>query len=273
MFLTLYLLFTGIVVLGVHLTNRVFDAQIEQAVAAGVDREEVQKRIDEQREKAMVDRFGDADLVGSIKDVPLSVLSIFSISLFWLPLYIMLLGFDQVSGEVGPRSIRFITVRARRGAILVGKFTGQALLLIALLMLVMALFFVYSQFAFKEFSFALATVTFVRFAIASVTFSLAWLALSTLSSTAFRTPVVSLVANFIIMLVFLLMHFAGWLASGGESWWRKTLSTLRYATPTFYWTDLLHPHASHYAVSVLAYCGFAIAFLAMAWLILRARDV
>src|SRR5207244_528873 len=124
---------------------------------------------------------------------------------------------DQISGEVGPRSIRYITVRANRGSILFGKYVGQAMLMLGMLAIIHVALFIYSVLAFKTFGVALAALTFARFGIASFTFALAWIGLTTLCSTAFRTPVVSLVANFILLLIFLLMHFVGWAASGGES--------------------------------------------------------
>jgi hypothetical protein len=48
---------------------------------------------------------------------------------------------------------------------------------------------------------------------------------------------------------------------------------LRYATPSHYSTDLLHPRWTAFAGSGLAYLGFAALFLIAAWAVLRARDV
>jgi ABC-2 type transport system permease protein len=54
----------------------------------------------------------------------------------FLPVYIALMGFDQVSGEVGPRSIRYLTVRARRSSLLLGKFLSQATVLLGLVLII-----------------------------------------------------------------------------------------------------------------------------------------
>lgn len=273
-FLALYLLFTAIVVIGAHVINKVVDAQVdESALKAGMDREELEKNIQERRQEEMEKQFGDKALADSLKDVPFTLFGIFFWCLLFLPVYVMLLGFDQISGEVGPRSIRYITVRANRGSILFGKYLGQAMLLLGMLAIIHIALFIYSLIAFKSFGFALAAVTFGRFAVASFTFALAWLGLTTLCSTAFRTPVVSLVANFIFLLLFLFMHVIGWAATGGEAAWRKTLALVRFASPTYYWADLLHPQLSRYGLSVLAFAGFGVAFVLMAWAILRARDV
>ena len=49
-----------------------------------------------------------------LEQLPGVIENVFKVSLFFLPLYIALMGFDQISGEVGPRSIRYLTLRARR---------------------------------------------------------------------------------------------------------------------------------------------------------------
>ena len=59
----------------------------------------------------------DPAMMEALSRVPVLVLVVFKMTLFFLPAYIVLMGFDQVSGEVGPRSIRYVTVRARRSSV------------------------------------------------------------------------------------------------------------------------------------------------------------
>src|SRR6185369_9811153 len=66
----------------------------------------------------------------------------FLATLIFLPLFIALLGYDQLSGEVSTGSVRYLAVRSRRGSILIGKFLAQALVMGVLLALVLLGLFV-----------------------------------------------------------------------------------------------------------------------------------
>src|SRR6201989_1667812 len=58
-------------------------------------------------------------------ELPPLVPVVFRITLFFVPLYVALLGYDQLSAEVATGSIRYLAVRARRGSIVAGKFLAQ----------------------------------------------------------------------------------------------------------------------------------------------------
>ena len=68
----------------------------------------------------------DAGAFQRLSELPLLVPLVFRITLFFLPLFIALLGYDQLSAEVSTGSVRYLAVRARRGSILGGKFVAQA---------------------------------------------------------------------------------------------------------------------------------------------------
>jgi hypothetical protein len=48
---------------------------------------------------------------------------------------------------------------------------------------------------------------------------------------------------------------------------------VRYFSPSHYSAGLLHPAASHFAVSGAAYAGFALVFLIAAYAVMRERDL
>jgi ABC-2 type transport system permease protein len=98
-------------------------------------------------------------------------------------------------------------------------------------------------------------------------FSLSYIALTTLCSSLFRSPAVSLVFNFIVLFTFWLMDVVGQAAGS------RPLGSIRYLSPSYYSADLLHPRLSEFGVSGLAYAGFALLFLGGAYAVLRARDL
>jgi ABC-type transport system involved in multi-copper enzyme maturation permease subunit len=209
----------------------------------------------------------DAAMMEALGQVPLVVLIVFKVTLFFLPAYVALMGFDQISGEVGPRSIRYLTVRSRRSSLLMGKFLVQATLLVGLVLVIDLGIFIYARITNPDFTFAAMGLNLLKFWLAAIVFSLSYIALTTLCSSLFRSPAVSLVFNFIVLFTFWLMDVVGQAAGS------RPLGSIRYLSPSYYSADLLHPRLSEFGVSGLAYAGFALLFLGGAYAVLRARDL
>src|SRR6266849_4820584 len=94
---------------------------------------------------------GDLAILDALKKLPIVVLIPFKATLFFLPAYVALMGFDQVSADVVNRSIRYLTIRARRASILFGKVLSQATLLLGLVMAVDFGMFAYAKITNPDF--------------------------------------------------------------------------------------------------------------------------
>jgi len=208
---------------------------------------------------------GDPAILEALKQVPLVVLIVFKVTLFFLPAYVALMGFDQLSGDVANRSIRYLVVRARRSSVLIGKLLSQASLLLVLVMVVDLGIFLYAEITTPTFSISAAAVHLLKFWLAAIVFSSAYIALTSLCSALVRTPAVSLVLNLVALFGFWLLDVIG---AGDPS-----RDFLRYLSPSHYPNGLLHPSFAPFATSVLAYGAFAIVFVGAALLILRERDL
>jgi ABC-2 type transport system permease protein len=263
--LGLYGLFTALMLLVVGSISRSIREGLQRQ--AGADAEQAQAALEQAQQGVLGFWVGnDPAMLEALSRVPMVVLVVFKMTLFFLPAYIVLMGFDQVSGEVGPRSIRYATVRARRSSVLLGKFLTQATLLLALVLVVDLGIFVYAKLTTPDFALGLMLLTLGRFWMAAVVYSLAYVALTTLCSTLFRSPGVSLVFNFILLFVF-------WLVDIVARALPSPADALRYASPSAYSTNLLHPQLWQFLLSAGAYAGFALLFLGAAHLILRGRDL
>jgi ABC-2 type transport system permease protein len=265
--LGLYGLFSALLLLVVGAITRSVRQQVEQVAATSGQEVDTSAALAEAQKGLLGFLFdNDAAMVEALSQLPMVVLVVFKLTLFFLPAYIVLMGFDQVSGEVGPRSIRYVTLRARRSSVLLGKFLTQATLLLGLVLVVDLAIFVYAKLSTPQFGFGLMALSLLRFWVAAVVYSLAYIALTTLCSTLFRSPGVSLVFNFIVLFAFWMVDVvAGSLASPA--------SYLRYLSPSAYSMNLLHPQVGPFALSALAYVGFALLFLGAAHLTLRTRDL
>src|SRR5947209_1420141 len=90
------------------------DAQVQMA---GADPEAVERGKVEARKKFISTFFSDDEtMTEALTVIPLVLLVVFKTTLRFLPLYTGIMGFDQISGEVGPRSIRYLVVRSRRSS-------------------------------------------------------------------------------------------------------------------------------------------------------------
>ena len=143
--LLLYVMFTVMALLVVRGLSRSIttqiDAQVAQMRESGADPAAIQEKLDEglkeARKKFVATFFSDDEaMTEALLVVPLLLLVVFKTTLRFLPLYTGIMGFDQISGEVGPRSIRYLTVRSRRSSVMFGKFLAQASILAILMFII-----------------------------------------------------------------------------------------------------------------------------------------
>jgi ABC-2 type transport system permease protein len=264
------------------LAQESFNAQIAQMGADTDQAEQARQQIQDQTRKGMVGAmFGeDPAMLDALAEVPLVILLVFKITFFFLPFYIALMGFDQVSGEVGPRSIRYLAVRARRSSVMFGKFLAQAVVLLALVLLVDLAVFVYAKTQNPDFTFGEMVPALVKFWVAAILFALAFLALTNFFSTAFRSPWASLLMNLSAVLGLLFFHavssFASAVSTGAAAdpdapigFW----GVMKHLSPFHYINGLLHPQFTHFGTSGAFYGAMALLLLGASYLILRSRDL
>jgi ABC-type transport system involved in multi-copper enzyme maturation permease subunit len=216
---------------------------------------------------SLANQVGETQRLVATGGMPLPILAAFYFSLFFLPLYVALMGFDQVSGELGPRSIRYLTVRARRSSVLLGKFLAQATILLALVWMLDLGLCVYTWVTTPDFGAASFGLNLLRFWMVSTVFSLAFLALTSFCSSLTPNPAVSLILNFTALLLSFLLWTTARFDEG------HPLRLLRYLSPLRYSLRLLYPDAADVAGAVAAYLVFTLLFLGGALFILRERDV
>ena len=216
----------------------------------------------------------DGAALQHLSELPLLVPLVFRATLFFLPLFIALLGYDQLSGEVSTGSVRYLAVRSRRGSILVGKFLAQALVMGALLALVLVGLFVAGaglRPGLDPVGYAAAAG---RFWVGGTTFAFGYLALTALSSALTSGPGSSLLLNVGALFGFWLLDAIGGRAAllhrmGGTASWTEAL---RWLSPSAYASGVLGS-SSALLTSAAAYGTFGALFLGAAWLVFRARDL
>jgi ABC-type transport system involved in multi-copper enzyme maturation permease subunit len=268
--LGLYSMFSALVLLVVGFVTRELQNQLNAGLPGSTMDPDMAAQAADQMHRGVLGFLtsNDPAMMEALAHVPIVVLIVYKITLFFLPAYIALMGFDQVSGEVGPRSMRYLTVRARRSSVLLGKFLSQATLLVGLVLIIDLAIFIYARILNADFAFGVLVLNLLKFWSATIVFSLAYVALTSFCSSLFRNPAVSLVFNFILLFVFWLMDSVGQAVSE-----ENVLRFLRYLSPSHYSGNLLHPKLAEFATSGAAYAAFAAVFLFGAYGVLRARDL
>lgn len=280
--LVLFLLFVGLALMGVGLlANQVVAGAMK--TAPGVDAEQVKQGLMAAKKQFLMQFFTDDErLADSLAALPLVLLVVFKLTLRFVPLLIALMGFDQVAGEVGPKSIRYLIVRVRRSSIIFGKFLSQATIFTLLLTVCTLVMVLVSKILNPEFSAGDMTVWTLKLVGSSVVLALAYLSLTALCSAVVRQGAVALVLNIIGLFViwFLALvgeyfRFPGEAVVGqldlirADSW----AAYLRYASVWHFGQDLLHPGWARFASAALVHLGFAALFLGLAQLALKRRDL
>lgn len=284
--LVLFALFTGLSLSIIGWFAHQATSQAEkQAIDANVDPERAQEALTETKQKFVSYFFADQDeaLGEALLAMPLVLLIVFKLSVRFVPFFIALMGFDQISGEIGPRSIRYLVVRSRRSSILLGKFLAQATVLALLMAASVGMMVAVARVGNDTFGLGVAALTFVKLWAAAMVLSVAYLALTSLCSALFRQAPLSLIFNVIAL-------FAVWfVALVGEAYRlpgdevaaqsmdsfksESPLAYARYLSVFHYASGLLHPHWQKFGAAGLAHLGFALCFLGLGYAALRRRDL
>ena len=235
--------------------------------------------------KDFLQRFitDDLAMIDSLAAIPLLLLGVFKFTLMFLPLFITLMGFDQLAGEVGPKSIRYLVVRVKRSSIIKGKLLSQLTLFGLLMGLCTVLMVLVSKLLNPNFAPADVAFWTGKLIISSLVLSMAYLSLTSLFSALVKQGGVSLVLNIIALFVIWFIAFiGGWFRFPGEEALPGTLAMikpeslwayLRYGSVWQYAGDLLHPHWGRFLTAALVHVGFGLVFLGLAQLALRRRDL
>ena len=209
--------------------------------------------------------FGkDETLIRYLAEIPLVVVFFFWFTLLFLPLLTALMGFEQLSGELQSRSLRFVSLRARRGSVLAGKVLAQGALLVGLTAVVNLGIFVYAALSTEGFQVGTGLLSLLKFWILGLVFASSYIGLTALCSALFRVPIFSLLTELSIL-------FGFWLAALLSRF--ESLHFLGYFVPSHYESGLFSPEWAKLLPSVGAYAVFAAIFLCAAWFALRARDL
>lgn len=283
--LILFLLFVGLALTIVGWFNHQINAQASQQLLGGGGDLEALKEQGLAAKKQFLGVFitDDEAMLESLAALPLVLLVVFKLTVRFVPLFVALMGFDQLAGEVGPKSVRYLVVRVRRSSIVLGKFLSQATIFALLLAVCTVLMVVVARVLNDDFTFGQVVLWTLKLIGSSLVLALAYLSLTTLCSAVVRQSAVSLVLNVISLFVIWFVAFLGevWRLPGEVAAQNSlamfksesALGYLRYASVWHFGQDLLHPHWQRFLGAGVMHLGFALVFLGLARIAIEKRDL
>lgn len=272
----LYFVFSAMTLIGVSfMVSAASDAASASLVSQGASEEQLGAAAEQGKVKILGWLFDDdPGLAEALALLPILIPLFFKISLYFIPLYAALMGFDQLSGEIEHRSIRYLAVRARRSSILLGKFAAQATVLLGLILLTDTLAFAVAKLQSPELAFTTLLPSLLKFWVAATVFSLAYVALTSVCSSLFSMPAVSLIFNLLALFGFWLLELVGgYFTLSSEAEALHPAAYLKWISPVTYSDALLHPTLQTFGTGVAAFLAFTAAFLGLGYANLRRRDV
>lgn len=229
----------------------------------------------ELKRQALEKATGDPSFASYAATIPSSLLIFLKITIWLGPLLIALLGFDIIAGETQHRSVRFWTVRSRRGSYFTGKLVGLWAL-VGLITLVLDLIAGGVATARGYVTVGQLFTWGLRFWLVAFVIAGAWAAVATFISSLFKTPILSLLTTFATFFVMWLFGLGGFIArirEGLSSGVMKDMSWYEYLYPNAYDTMMLAPHAGRVALAHGILLGFVLALTAIGAFVFARRDV
>jgi hypothetical protein len=245
--------------LAVSLVELLFTKLIDQETG-----QEVPAEVSRRALEAVLSRAYGAETGHYLSACPRALFTLFQGTLIFAPLLILLMGFDQIAGEIQHRSIRYIGGRSRRESIVAGKALGGWAVISAMVLLLHTTVWVVALVHGR-----VPAADILSWGSRLWFFSVVWFAtyagLITLVSSFFRTPIVAL---FVGSAVF----FGVWL-TGFILRFIPSAKTALLAFPGGYEALLLSPEPSQVLGGMGASLAWGAIMVIAAAMLVKRRDL
>jgi ABC-type transport system involved in multi-copper enzyme maturation permease subunit len=219
----------------------------------------------------MGELVGDRTLASRLLAIPPLALFYGWLSFFFAPLLVLLLSSPRIAEEVGTGSVRYLLVRTGPAEWCSGKLAGQAVLLMAALLLSAAGAWVVGYFRFSGFQPLASIPHFLGFALKAWIYTWPFLCLALAVSQFTRSPVIATAAAFVAFAVIQIISGTAQYFTGEG--WRRLLDVVYVLTPRSgrlgLWTPEVPPFVS--AAALLAALGLGYFLSGYAFFVRRDR--
>ena len=201
-----------------------------------------------------------------LDEKPALLSAIFLVLLFGMPFVISFLAYNQVSGDIQSRGLRYLLLRTERSNIYFGRFLGTVLFSTAVIAAIVATITFYLSVKTKIYPVMALTGWAACGFLALSILMVPYIALCSLISASVDSPFLSLILAKLAITGVLLGGLLGSIA------W-KPAKYIMYALPWGWQPHLLHPSPAHWLGSALACLAYAAIFLMLGYYRFEKRDI
>jgi ABC-type transport system involved in multi-copper enzyme maturation permease subunit len=201
-----------------------------------------------------------------IDERPALLSVIFLILIFSMPFLISFLAFNQISGDVQNKGLRYLLPRTERANVFFGRFLGTAVFSTIVMAAIIITITFYLGVKIKIYPAGLLSIWAVHGFLALSILMLPYIAVCSLISASVDSPFLSLVLAKLVIGGVLLSAFVGRLT------WKPAVN-IKYLLPWGLQNHLLHPDIGHSLAIVLACMGYTAVFLFLGYHRFKTRDL
>jgi hypothetical protein len=201
-----------------------------------------------------------------LEDRPALLSAIFLILTFGLPFAISFLAFNQTSGDVQTRGLRYLLLRTERANIYFGRFLGTAVFSTAVIAFLVLTIVLYLGLQTRLYAAGDLLVWSIQGFFALSVLMLPYIAVCAMISACVSSPFLSLILAKLLIAGTLLFAMVGRLA------W-EPMKYIKYLLPWGWQNHLLHPSVVHWGCAGLACLAYTAVFLMIGYRRFEKRDL
>lgn len=189
-----------------------------------------------------------------LDEKPALLSAVLLLMLFASPFLVALGAFNQFSGDVQTKGLRYQLLRTERTNIFFGRFLGTALYTVLVMALLISIIVLYLGLKINIYGWGALIVWSLRGLLALGIVCLPYVALCSWMSSMIDSPFGSLTINTLIVGAVPLFAFLG------KNTW-EPVAYVNYALPWGVQNYLLHPSTGSFLGAIAACCGYTLVFL------------
>jgi hypothetical protein len=212
--------------------------------------------------EAAIERWSDYLL----RERPGLLSGIFLLLLFGVPRLVPLVAFNQISGDVQSKGLRYLLLRTERANIFFGRFIGTTVFAIAVIAVLIATITLYLGLKIRIYEAGPLALWGLHGFAALAILMLPYVALCSWFSATITSPFLSLIASSAVISG---VPLFAWMMS----WRWKPAGELQYLLPWAWQNHLLHNDWTHVALAAIGCVTYTAVFLAIGYWQFERRDL
>ena len=201
-----------------------------------------------------------------LDEQPALLSAVFLVLMFGMPLLVPFLAFNQVSGDVQSRGLRYVLLRTERASIFFGRYVGTVVFSTLVMIFIVLTITFYLGVRIQVYPAGALVAWGLHGVLSLAVLMLPYIALCAWISASVDSPFLSLFLGVLVIGGVRLLAFIASL-----TW--EPATYLKYTLPWGLQNHLLHPELTHSLGTVLACLGYAAVFLLLGYRRFETRDL